>query len=270
MLIYLKCIIKSVVLSSLFFSCSLFNRKMQNSDDSYGSSFSKAQGLIIARDYNNALTYIKRSLEENTINYNESLLLAARAYDQLSQPEQAILALQEFLKPNQDTSLMPLKELTARSLLLKNRSKVKWDITQDKEKTVLQKLANNKNYLKKEILESLSWSLDFSCDQYCVDEILYFQEIQTLLLYIVEQDIYSSSSAASLIKNRYVFFHNHLQSDLFNHEFKKQIASKLYDCLQKLKNLDLVYTQENKIYPSQELIASLEDLEKDLERWHYK
>ncbi len=269
MLIYLKSIIKYALLSSLLFSCSLFDRKTENLDG-YGSAFSKGQALVMAHDYQHALPYINRSLEEDTLNYKESLLLAARAYDQLSQPEQAILSIQEYLKPNKEMPITPLKELTARSLLLKNRAKVKWDITQSEEKRTIQKLVNDKNYSKKSVVESLSWSLDFNCDKYCIDEILYFQEIQTMLLYIVEQDAESSATTATLIKNRYAFFHSHLQSDLFNHQYKKQIAATLYDCLQKLKTLDLVYTQRNKTYPSKVLIASLDGLEKDLESWHYK
>jgi hypothetical protein len=269
MLIYLKSIIKFIVLSSLLTSCSLFDRKTE-SLEGYGSTFSKGQALVMARDYKHALPYLNRSLEEDTLNYKETLLLAARAYDQLSQPEQAILSIQEFLKPHKDMPISALKELTARSLLLKSRSKVKWDITQSEEKRTIQKLVNDKNYSKKSIIESLSWSLDFNCDQYCIDEILYFQEIQTMLLYIVEQDAESSAATATLIKNRYAFFHSYLKSDVFNHEYKKLIASKLYDCLQKLKTLDLVYTQRNKTYPSKVLIASLDGLEKDLESWHYK
>ena len=269
MLIYLKSIIKYTVLSSVLVSCSLFDRKTENLDG-YGSAFSKGQALVMARDYQHALPYINRSLEEDTLNYKESLLLAARAYDQLSLPEQAILSIQEYLKPNKDMPITPLKELTARSLLLKNRAKVKWDITQSEEKRTIQKLVNDKNYSKKNVVDSLSWSLDFNCDKYCIDEILYFQEIQTMLLYIVEQDAESSATTATLIKNRYAFFHSHLKSDLFNLQYKKQIASKLYDCLQKLKTLDLVYTQRNRTYPSKVLIAALDGLEKDLESWHYK
>jgi hypothetical protein len=269
MLIYLKSIIKYTVFSSLLYSCSLFDRKIVK-EEGYGSSFSKGHALVMAHDYQQALPYINRSLEEDSLNYKESLLLAARAYDQLSQPEQAILSIQEYLRPNKDMPVTLLKELTARSLLLKNQAKAKLDITQSEEKRTIQKLVNDKNYSKKSVVESLSWSLDFNCDTYCIDEILYFQEIQTMLLYIVEQDTESSATTANMIKNSYAFFQSHLRSDLFKHEYKKLIASQLYDCLQKLKTLDMVYTQRNKTYPSKVLIASLDSLEKDLESWHYK
>ena len=73
-----------------------------------------------------------------------------------------------------------------------------------------------------------------------------------------------------MVGMQYAFFHKFLKLDTFNLQFKKEIAAKLYDSLQKLKSLDLVYTQRNKIYPSKVLIASLEGLEKDLESWHYR
>ncbi len=266
MLIYLKSTIKLILLISVLVSCSVFDRKLENQDNS-GSTFSKGQALITAHDYKHALPYLNRSLEEGNANYKESLLLAARAYDQLSEPEQAILSLQEFLKLKKDDSGSSLKDLTARSLLLKNQAKAKLEISQSDEKRALQNLVNDKSYARKTIVGSLAWSLDFNCDKYCVDEIRYFQEIQTLLLYIVEQDAESSAATAALIKDRYIFFHDHLNSDLFNQEFKRQIASNLYDCYQKLKTLDLVYTQRNKTYPSKVLIASLSGLAKDLESW---
>ncbi|MBC7753757.1 MAG: hypothetical protein H7Z71_05935 [Moraxellaceae bacterium] len=269
MLIYSKFIIKFTVLTSVLLSCASL-RQSAGTLDGFGSAFSKGQALVMAHDYQQALPYINRSLEEDTLNYKESLLLAARAYDQLSLPEEALLSIQEFLKPRKDILITPLKELTARSLRLKNQAKAKSDITQNEEKNAIQKLINDKNYSKKNVLDSLSWSLDFNCDKFCIDEILYFQEIQTTLLYIVEQDKESSAAASALIKSRYAFFHRFLKSDVFNLQYKKEIASKLYDCLQKLKNLDLVYTQKNKIYPSKILIASLDGLEKDLESWHYK
>lgn len=269
MLIYLKFLIKFVALTSVLFSCA-FSQKQAETLDGFGSAFSKGQALVMAHDYQHALFYINRSLEEDTPNYKESLLLAARAYDQLSRPEEALLSVQEFLRPRKDIPITPLKELTARSLFLKNQAKAKSNISQSEEKSAIQKLVNDKNYSKKNVLDSLSWSLDFNCDKFCIDEILYFQEIQTTLLYIVEQDKESSSTAAAVIKSRYAFFHTFLKSDVFNLQFKKEIASKLYDCLQKLKNLNLVYTQRNKVYPSKVLIASLDGLEKDLESWHYK
>ncbi len=86
MLIYLKSIIKYILFSSFLYGCSLFDRKIEKVEG-YGSAFSKGHALVMAR-----------------------------AYDQLSQLEQAILSIQEYLKPNKNMPITPPKELTASKL----------------------------------------------------------------------------------------------------------------------------------------------------------
>lgn len=263
-----KSILKCVLLISLFWTgCALFKNENAPPDigvrNENGSVFSKAQTLVMARDYENALPFIKRSLEADNPNYYDSLLLAARAYDQIAQPEKALLALQEYLKPQ-----WPPKELTARSLLLKNQAKVKIDISKSAEKKIIQQLV--KKFSQKQALEALNWSLDFQCDQYCLEEVAYLQEIQLILLYLVEEDTETSVLAADMIRNRYDFFQNYLKSETFSNDFKKSLAHKLYASLQKLRALDLTYIEKNHRYPSKTLLISLKPLEKNLESWLYK
>lgn len=261
MLVFIKFILKFNLLINfvLITGCASFEpKKNETAPEDNGSVFSKAQTLVAAHNYELALPFIKRSLEADNTHYFESLLLAARAYDQTAQPEQAILALQEYLKQNP----VP-KELIARSLLLKNQAKVKTDVNKSAEKRWIQKYIIGQN--KKIVLEDLAWSLEFKCDQYCLEEISFLKEIQVPLISIVEQDTENSTTAANIIKNRYVFFNGYLHDDIQKSNYKKLIASKLYDSFRKLKNLDLENNHKNKSTPTKKLILSLGNIEKDLE-----
>lgn len=264
--ICIKSIFKCVLLISfsLVTSCSLFESRNQFDEQIInGSVFSKAQTLILAHDYENALPFIKRSLEAEDKNYYASLLLAARAYDQLAQPEQAILSLQEYLQQN-----LPAQELMARSLLLKNQAKVKNEITSSDEKKRVLRLAQS--LPAQDVLNALAWSLDFRCDLYCVEEISFLQEIQLTLLYIVEKNTNESTTASRLIKDSYNFFNNNLNSETLSSDYKKSLAAQLLRSLKKLQALDLVSATKNRHYPSKSLLIALTPIEKNLESWQKK
>lgn len=229
-----------------------------------GSDFLKAQALVATAEFESALPFIKKSLETKDHTYYASLLLSARVYDQTAQPELAILALQEYVKQPSGYS----KELTARSLLLKNQIKVKIDPSKNFEKKLVERLANHSD--KKIGLEELAWSLDFKCDQYCLEEISYFQEIQPLLLNWVDSKESSSAAAISIIKNRYSFFHSFLNSDSFNIQYKKSLALTLAQSLKKLRLLSEIDQPVRPQNNSKALALSLNPLLNDLEVWENK
>lgn len=257
--------------------CAIFDDpKNPYADTQAGSVFAKGQTLVASGDFENALPYLNRTLEQHLdttdpySNYKKALLLSARSYDQLAQPEKALLALEELTK---NALYDKTKELTIKSLLLKNKAKIQQDISQAEEKKDIIKAVSQGNLDKIFILDNLGWSLDFQCDKYCLEEVLFFKEIQLSLLYIVEQKKaapIASEKAAELIRERYKYFYDHHLNTSFSAEYRKKLTVHILDSLRKLKNLDLSYPHSTHIYPSRQLIVSLEPIEKDLERNLYK
>ena len=118
-------------------------------------------------------------------------------------------------------------------------------------------------------LESLKWSVDFNCDQYCVQEVLYLNEIQLEYLYIIEKDEVSAERSAETIKAKYDFFWAHLTKDHLEISFRKKIAVALLDALRKIKSLQLDTHNQGSVRAAQ-FIQSLLPIEKKTEGWLYQ
>lgn len=276
--IFLKFIIKfSFYISSLFLcsACSLFELDDQSLQPASTSEFQKAEIFIQNRQFEKSLPLLEVVLKKTDADYDASLLLSARSYDQLAQPEKVILAVQELLGKDIDA----VTEVKARSLLLKNLAKVKTDISEHVQKKTLFKIIQesaasrtagentSSDYLM--ALESLKWSVDFNCDQYCVEEILYLNEIQLQYLYIIEKDEVSSQRAAETVQARYEFFLSYLNKDYLDRAFRKKIAVAILDSLRKLKVFQLDTHNQGSVRAAQ-FIHRLGPIEKTTEGWLYQ
>ena len=98
--------------------------------------------MISLQQYEKALPFLDLTLKQNDSDYNATLLLSARAYDQIGQPEKVILAANELFEKKIDTAT----ELKMRSLFLKNLAKVGTDISDHLQKKIILNLkAEKKN-----------------------------------------------------------------------------------------------------------------------------
>ncbi len=274
--IFLKfTIIFSLCISLIFLNsgCALFGIENEVSQPLTTTEFQKAEALVLNREFEKSLPLLEAVLKKADADYDSSLLLSARSYDQLAQPEKVILALQELLGHEVD----PVTQVKARSLLLKNLAKVKTDISEHIQKKILFNLlqesatVNIENATQDHLiaLESLKWSVDFNCDQYCVEEVLYLNEIQLEYLYIVEKDEISADRAADTIKTRYEFFWTNLTKDHLEISFRKKIAVALMDSLRKIKSLQLETHNQGSVRAAK-FIQSLLPIEKKIEGWLYQ
>jgi hypothetical protein len=266
----LKCtkfIIKLNLFVSLFLlnSCSLFNSNTEYQPTN--DVFTKAQTLVNNNEFKSAIPFLKLSLEQNNQNYNETLFLSARAYDQLSEPDNSIAALNEYILRDELKMSDLVRQFTVNTLLLKNQFKAEINTYQNKQKKIIQSILALQNFSKKDIITATAWSLDFNCDQYCLAEIKYLNEIQTSIFYVVELDADEAEKAANILIQKYGFFYSYLRSDLFDTDYKKKIAKTLYESIQKLKKLDITKTENLEFSKSKYLFAELEPIEKNLESW---
>lgn len=275
--VYLKSIYKLSVLFKnflvfLFFlsisGCAILN--IFDEDDApvtviQSTNFLKAQALVLNREFEKSIPFLDLSLKSNDADYNNALLLSLRAYDQLGQPEKAILAAQELLTKNIEAPT----ELKTRSLLLKNLAKVGTDISDHQEKKLILKLTQKSEADGLLVLEGLKWSMDFACDQFCVAEILYLKEIQLQFLYIIEKDAVSSDRAADIIKTRYEFFQSFLNKEHLDLNFRKKIAVSLIDSIKKLSSLQLAMPNQGAVRAAS-FMLSISPVEKYVESWLYK
>lgn len=258
----------STALSLQFFSsCTFFG--LFDNNETYElpktTDYLKAESFVFSRQFEKALPYLDATLKKNDSDYENSLLLSARCYDQLGQPEKVILAMQELLGRRIDA----VTELKSRSLLLKNLVKIKIDIENHSEKKALFNLTHNSSKDGLIVLESLNWALDFTCDRYCVEEITFLKEIQLQYVYIIEKDEISAERAVEAIKTRYEFFQGYLTKEHLGIGFRKKIASALLDSLKRLQGLQLSEPNEGSVRVSL-LLQALAGVEKNVESWLYQ
>ncbi len=228
-------------------------------------NYLKAEALVLNRQFEKSLPFLDASLKRNDLDYENTLLLSVRSYDQLGQPEKAILAAQELLTKKID----PVVELKTRSLLLKNLSKVGTDISNHKEKKLIFSLTQNAQTDGLIVFESLKWAMDFSCDQFCIAEIQFLKEIQLQYLYIIEKDVMTAEHAAESIKSRYSFFQSYLTKEHLDISFRKKIAVALLDSIRKLSSLQLSMPNQGAVRAAV-FIQSLNPIEKNVEGWLYQ
>jgi hypothetical protein len=119
------------------------------------------------------------------------------------------------------------------------------------------------------VLESLKWSMDFSCDQFCVEEISYLKEIQVQYLYIIEKDEVSTDRSGQMIKSRYEFFQSFLHKEHLDKNFRKKIAVGLLDSFKKLRDLQLTAATQGAVRAAL-FVRSLDTIEKNTESWLYQ
>ncbi len=232
------------------------------------TNFLKAEAFVLNEEYEKAIPFLDLTLKQNDSDYNTTLLLSARAYDQIGQPEKVILAANELLEKKIDAAT----ELKIRSLFLKNLAKVGTDISDHLQKKLILNLTQKTSTVENVqndgiyILESLKWSLDFSCDQFCVSEIYFLKEIQLQYLHIIEKDAVASEHAAETIKNTYEFFQSFLSKEHLNISFRKKIAVAILDSLNKLSSLQLAMPNQGSIRAAA-AIQKLAPIEKNIESW---
>ncbi len=269
--IFRKSICKYLKLISILFflnSCALlhvFDEEKIIETPKQSADFLKAEALVLNHEYEKSIPFLDSALKKNDSDYDTALLLSVRTYDQLGQPEKAILAANELLLRKIDS----VTELKTRALLLKNRAKVENDISDNIEKKIISNLAQNTQNEGLYVLESLKWSLDFSCDQFCLAEILFLKEIQIQYLYVIEKDSVSSDRAADYLKTRYEFFESFVTKEHLDINFRKKIAVTILDSMHKLSSLQLSTPNQGSIRAAG-LMVSLMPLQKKLESWLYR
>ncbi len=192
--------------------------------------FLRGQALAMTGEFEQALPFLNAAIQQKTPDHDEALLLLARCYDQLSQPEKAILTLLELL----DRPINPVSEIKGKTLLAKNQAKTNLDIQASPQFKSLRSLINLAGNDKVLVLENLRWSMDFSCDQYCLGEVRFLKEIQSEFLYIIETDERAGARAAGVLVEKYQFLAGFLDKEIFESTFKKQLNWALIDSLDKL------------------------------------
>lgn len=253
---------RSYSLLFAFLSCthSLTNLETFNYNE---SDFLKGKALVTAKNYNEAIPFLKKSLEKADDNYGESLLLLGRVYDQTENPEQSLLALNEYLQRTRLFKKNEEFEIQARSLIFKNELKLNPTYVRNPQKNIIDKIlhysSTEKNFLEK----SLEWSTDFLCEKYCLEEMTYLKQAQFFLIYSLEGSDSRREYSFNQLINKYHFFHEKI-SQKTN---KKELSKALFDSLQVLKKLSLEQDSKKKLKEHAKLSDSLNEIEKDLERW---
>ncbi len=266
--IFQKFICKYLKLISILFflnSCALlqiFDEETIAEAPKQNIDFLKAEALVLNHEYEKSVPFLNSVLKKNDSNYNASLLLSVRTYDQLGQPEKAILAANELLLRTID----PVTELKTRALLLKNKAKVGNDISNSIDKKIISNIWQSTPNESLYVLESLKWSLDFSCDQFCLAEILFLKEIQIQYLYIIEKDGVSSDRAAEYLKSSYEFFESFITKEHLDIQFRKKIALALLDSIRKLSSLQLSTLNQGS-FRAAAMMESISPIQKKLESW---
>lgn len=254
-----------IILTTFMLSaCSLFQTQKYFIDESaVFTDFKKGQALISSQDYAESVPFLIKSLEQKDENYAETLFLLSRSYDQLSQPDLVINTINEYQNLKSNNSLD--RELIVQFLNIKNEIKLGTSQPNSKSKTAIQKIINHKNFSKKNITEALIWPLDFKCDQFCVKEILFLQNVQIYLLYVVELNNEDSKKAAALLQLKYSFFYNILKSNNKIDDQKNEIKVALLKSLNYFNKIILVATFDLKNNYFKTMQNSLSDLEKELQ-----
>jgi hypothetical protein len=266
--IFQKFICKYLKLISILFflnSCALlqiFDEEIITEAPKQNIAFLKAEALVLNHEYEKSVPFLNSVLKKNDSNYNASLLLSVRTYDQLGQPEKAILAANELLLRTID----PVTELKTRALLLKNKAKVGNDISNSIDKKIISNIWQSTPNESLYVLESLKWSLDFSCDQFCLAEILFLKEIQIQYLYIIEKDGVSSDRAAEYLKSSYEFFESFVTKEHLDIQFRKKIALALLGSIRKLSSLQLSTLNQGS-FRAAAMMESISPIQKKLESW---
>ena len=255
-----------------FLSCSLFQSEPVTEIEKT-FELDEAKKFLVLGEYEKAEKYLliarlKVDTQQDDQEKIDILLHLAKIYDQMSLPEKAILNLQEVLKLS---SLGRMDYIKAQTMLLKNFAKVKvsmsnFDNTQRRQ--FVTRVVQSQNS-KKESLEALRWSLDFNCDQYCVEEIEFLKEIQIQFYYIIEMDTEQYQRAYDVLVSRYTFFEGFLDDSKRDLAYRKKIAMALFDSIQKAKNTHL----ENQTTGSVQtglIVVYLEALQKKIELWLYE
>lgn len=221
--------------------------------------FLKGQSLALTGEYEKAIPLLVQTLQKKTKDDEQALLLLARCHDQMSQPEKAILVLTELLAKQLD----PVTELKARTLLVKNQNKVKVESQKTDDLKTLRSLINMANEDKVLVLENLRWAMDFSCDQYCLAEVSFLQQMQTEYLYIVETDERASARAASILEDKYAFFVGFLDKDFLDVAFKQKLLWNLIDSLDKFRAMQpqsvALYLENNAEPKPKQILAKTEE-----------
>ncbi len=261
-----------IVTGFIFLGCSLFQSQPSvEVEKTY--ELDEAKKFIVLGEYEKAEKFLlvarqKIDTEQNDQKRIDILLHLAKVYDQMSLPEKAILNLQEAL---QLSSLSRLDYIKTQSMLLKNLAKVKvpldnFENTQRRQ--FLSRVVQSQSS-KKDSLESLSWALDFNCDQYCVEEIQFLKEIQVQFYYVIEMDAEQYQRAYDVLISRYNFFEGYLDDSKRDLSYRKKIAMTLFDCIQKAKNIHLENQTSGSLQTGQ-IVIQLEFLQKKIELWLYE
>ncbi len=249
-------------LNSLFFlySCAATSEKNGNSafNDSY---FLKGQALVISKNYQQSIPFLKKSLEINDKNYPMTLVLLARAYDQLEEPEQAILTLTEYLDKQALFETNLEHEIIVRSLLFKNQTRININSNENKQKQALEKLILYSGLNSNLLLSSLNWGSDFNCVKYCTEEIIFLKNYQLYYLYLIDkvEDI-----------GLYNIYIGLKEKILESSQYKKIQFQTLYDSLQTLHSFKLSGQIQKRTDSYNKLLKSLEPLENQLSQWSIK
>ncbi len=265
-------IIFCLFVSINFSNCSLF-RSEPTVEVVKTFELDEAKKFLVLGEYEKAEKFLlvarlKVDTQQDDQEKIDILLHLAKIYDQMSLPEKAILNLQEAL---QLSSLSRIDYIKAQSMLLKNFAKVKISLSNfenSQRRQFMTRVVQSQNS-KKESLEALRWSMDFNCDQYCVEEIEFLKEIQVQFYYIIEMDSEQYQRAYDVLISKYNFFEGYLDDSKRDLAYRKKIAMALFDSIQKAKNTHL----ENQTTGSVQtglIVVYLESLQKKIELWLYE
>lgn len=247
-----------------FTGCALFDDpKNPYATEPVGTTFSKGQALVASGDCTSAIPFLNQTLakhfDKQSEEYQQSLLLITRCYDQLGLPEKAVMTADEGLKLNMNV----LKAITLKALRMKNQAKLRMDIAKSADKKDLQLAMTQERFDKKYLLDALAWPLEFRCDQYCLAEIEFLKEIQLSLLYLIEQNSEASAKTTDSLISSYSFFSEAIQKSAFSKSYRLNLHIGLIDSIKKLNALHM--TKAVPTPDTQRLFSKLNEILKTLE-----
>jgi len=228
------------------------------------SDLEQIENSVQMSNYDNAEKILARTSVQALNENNRYKFFATIVYDQLSQPEKAILNAQEFL----NTSKSKKDNYVIRSLLLKNYYKVQNKQGIDSLKSEISKITTAEIYDGNELLSNLRVPLNFNCQMYCLEEIKFLQDFQMQIFYVIERDPETAERAQDLLLSRYDFFMEFLKNDQLDVKFKKSISYLLYESLQKGKSLHLEDNTSGSVHTAG-LEIKLTHYQNKVEQWIY-
>jgi len=253
--------------SNITLSCSsLENRIRQNTqtESVVYSDFELGKNETLIGHYEKAEPLLLKSILNSDYNSHEAKLYLTLVYDQIEKPEKSIIYANEYIAKEKNKAML----LRAHAIRLKNLVKVGSKADYNTSQNEISKIVNSEVYGAIDILNELKWSLNLSCQIYCVEEIGFLSLIQLQFFYLIEKEPEIYDRIADLLISRYEMYYLALSDQKLEMNYRKKMAFSVYEALQKAKNLHL---EQNTLasVKTATLVSKLSQYQNKTEQWIY-